>query len=202
VKALFKAIRHGDLDRVRQLLDKDPKLVAAVARQPPKKDDGQSPLQVAFKTGRFDIADLLVDRGADVNFMERDSVNNWRAPVIHDAIRAAVFSSRFPGAGGELISTKERFERALTSLSKIIDAGADVHASDSYGNNCLMRAAADANQLEIADRNADLLEDLARVFQTLVNAGADFAEKTSTRDSVLESFRTRSVARFFSIKKP
>lgn len=38
-----------------------PDLVNCVAKQPPKKDDGQSSLQVALKTGAFDIADYLID---------------------------------------------------------------------------------------------------------------------------------------------
>ena len=52
MKKLFKAIRNNDLDTVRQLIEKKPELVNCTAKQPPKKDDGQSPLQVALKTGK------------------------------------------------------------------------------------------------------------------------------------------------------
>ena len=52
------------------LLDKKPELIACTAKAPPKKDVGQSPLQVAIKTNNYVIAHLLLDRGADVNFME------------------------------------------------------------------------------------------------------------------------------------
>ena len=45
---------------------KKPELVNCVAKQPPKKDDGQSPLQVALKTGNFEIAKYLIDMGADL----------------------------------------------------------------------------------------------------------------------------------------
>jgi ankyrin repeat protein len=100
MKALFQAIRQSDRAKVEKLLDADPSLVRSTAKAPPKKDDGQSPLQVAFKAGQFDIADLLIDREADVNFTEVSQVNEWRAPVIHDAIRAAVFSSRLQGSVG------------------------------------------------------------------------------------------------------
>jgi len=41
-----------------------------VAKQPPKKDDGQSPLQVALKTGNTASADYLLDMGADVNTLD------------------------------------------------------------------------------------------------------------------------------------
>ena len=96
LKKLFKAIRDNNFDLVKQLIDSDSKLVNCVAKQPPKKDDGQSPLQVALKTGAFDIADFLIDNGANLNFMEDISCcNSWGAPVIHDAINAAVMSSRW-----------------------------------------------------------------------------------------------------------
>lgn len=96
MKALFLDIRAGRLDAVLVRLDKKPDLIACTAAAPPKKDDGQSPLQVAIKSGasnRFAVANLLLDRGADVNFQETSSVNTWTAPALHDAIRAAVFSS-------------------------------------------------------------------------------------------------------------
>lgn len=76
-------------------MEKKPELVNCVARQPPRKDDGQSPLQVAFKTGRFEIAHLLLDSGADVNFIEGpDSCDDWRMPVLSHAVLTAGMSCR------------------------------------------------------------------------------------------------------------
>lgn len=37
----------------------------------PKKDIGQSPLEVAIKCGAFEIVDYLLDHGADPDFVER-----------------------------------------------------------------------------------------------------------------------------------
>ena len=91
MKKLFTAIRASNLEMVRQVIEKKPALVNCVAKQPPKKDDGQSPLQVALKTGNIAIANYLLDRGADVNFIEDESCcNAWRTPVLHDAINCAV----------------------------------------------------------------------------------------------------------------
>ena len=53
MKKLFTAIRSSDLEMVQQLIEKKPALANCVAKQPPKKDDGQSPLQVALKTGNI-----------------------------------------------------------------------------------------------------------------------------------------------------
>ena len=66
MKKLFNAIRKSDLETVRQIILKQPELVNCVAKQPPKKDDGQSPLQVALKTGNNDIAEFLIDNGAEL----------------------------------------------------------------------------------------------------------------------------------------
>lgn len=61
MKKIFKAIRDKDFDLVRTLIENKEELVNCVAKQPPKKDDGQSPLQVALKTGALDIAEYLID---------------------------------------------------------------------------------------------------------------------------------------------
>jgi ankyrin repeat protein len=92
VNAFFNAIRKGDLEQVAALIAAD-KAYLTVCRAPPKKDDGQSGLQVAFKAGQFAIATLLIEQGADVNFQESSLVNEWTAPVLHDAVRAALFST-------------------------------------------------------------------------------------------------------------
>ena len=61
MKKLFTAIRQRDLATVTALLDKKPELIACTAKAPPKKDIGQSPLQVAIKTNNYVIAHLLLD---------------------------------------------------------------------------------------------------------------------------------------------
>ena len=42
MKKLFKAIRNGDFNEVKEIITKKPELVNCVAKQPPKKDDGQT----------------------------------------------------------------------------------------------------------------------------------------------------------------
>src|SRR5205807_725345 len=87
----------------------------------------------AFKTGQFEIANYLIDQGADVNHIEESKVNEWRAPVLHDALRAAAFN-----AG------KDHFKDAIALIKRMLKLGADPNAVDSYGNNCLIRAILDA----------------------------------------------------------
>jgi ankyrin repeat protein len=181
VKAFFKEIRHGEIEAVRSRLDASPALIAATAKAPPKKDDGQSPLQVAIKTGHFDIAHLLLERGADVDFMESSTLNRWNVPVLHDAIRAAVFSARFgrdwalPGEPPsiEVMNTEEQFNRAFDVLERLLESGADVSKLDSVGNPALLRAILDARQIMSEPPPHQLMEDLQRVFSALMQAGAN-----------------------------
>ena len=96
MKKLFTAIHKGDLSTVQKLLDKDPALISCTAKKPPKTVDGQSPLQVALKSGQVEIVAFLLDKGADVNFMESpDCANDWRMPVLQDAITCAVMCCRW-----------------------------------------------------------------------------------------------------------
>lgn len=118
MKKLFVAIRKGEIETVRELLEKKPELVACTAKQPPKQDDGQSPLQVAIKSGQFEIANILLDGGADVNFMESpDCCNPWRMPALHDAIRAAVMSCRWQT--GETLDDRLLTPELEADLSRI-----------------------------------------------------------------------------------
>ena len=191
MKKLFKAIRDGNLEEVRQLIEQKHELVNCVARQPPKKDDGQSPLQVSLKTGHTEIAEFLLDKGADVNFIEDESCcNEWRAPVIHDAINCAVMQSRWNTndilRGFVVHSSKEKAMNALHVLTRMIETGADVNALDSYGNSCLNRFGLQAsqilprwdyvNQCESEDAykfTEELHQDLYNVLKVLKDAGAD-----------------------------
>lgn len=214
MKRLFVAIRQGDLCMVQELLQKKPELVNCIAKQPPKKYDGQSPLQVALKSSNFAIAKYLLIQGADINFIETESCNNWKAPVIHDAINAAVMCSRWNVnsdimGGLELHSTKEAADEAYSLLENLIYLGADVNAVDSYGNSCIWRACLQARQILPSYNHVEhklsndriltdeLRTDLVHIFQLLINRGADLKHITSNvNKSVLEFYKNEPVAEF------
>ncbi|MFT3904212.1 MAG: ankyrin repeat domain-containing protein [Niabella sp.] len=75
VKIFFKAIRNSDIDKVSELINSNNEYLVICNFAPPKKDDGQLGLQVAFKTGNFKIAKLLIEKGADINFIETSQTN-------------------------------------------------------------------------------------------------------------------------------
>jgi ankyrin repeat protein len=194
IKRIFTAIRDGDIGLIDCLVTENPDVINVRNFAPPKKDDGQSPLQVAFKTGHFDIADFLISRGADVNFVESSSLNEWTAPVIHDCIRAVAFNSY------TLKKNEKSFGRAMTSLHKLIENGASVTSEDSYGNNCLIRAILDARQM-INHPNAELgngivLRQFRELFSVLLAAGALLDEKSERRPSAREAINSFNLAQY------
>ena len=188
MKKLFSAIRANDIDTVRSIIENKPGLVNCVAKQPPKKDDGQSPLQVALKCGANEIAMYLLDMGADVNYMEADDCcNEWRMPVIQCAIQSAVMQTRWNTCDGifglKVFNTKDAADKSYAVLERILDMGADINMTDSYGNTALDRAILDAEQI-LPGINSDgtpgrerlltkkLSKDISRIFELLKKHGA------------------------------
>ena len=55
IKIFFKAVADGDINKVVELLNSKSEYLSICNVAPPKKDDGQSGLQIAFKTGNFEI---------------------------------------------------------------------------------------------------------------------------------------------------
>lgn len=193
MQAIFTDIVAGDEQKVLERLEKDPSFISVVATGKPKKYAGQAPLQVAIRSGSFHIAQLLLARGADPNSIDSESATGWSAPVLHDAIAAAVKRSRWlrpsvPGASDpqwRLASSAEQADAAFAVLSTLLEAGAGVDALDSYGCSPLGRAARGAREIlprhwyNDPDRvdekplNPELVDDLARIFTLLYAHGAD-----------------------------
>jgi len=103
VKKLFTSIRQGKLDEVARILDKNPDLIACLAKAPPQKDDGQSPLMVAIKSDNLEVAHLLLDRSADVNFRDAPTQPyNESAPICYFAVgQCFILASHTVGPGPE-----------------------------------------------------------------------------------------------------
>lgn len=171
MKKLFTAIRQGKFDEVRLLIENKPELVNCVSGATPKKDRGQSPLQVALKTGNNQIADYLIQHGADVNFMEEaDDDLGLRAPALFDAITGTIVSLCYDAIDGS--------EAAYAIISLLIEKGADVNklASNGYGaidwaisqaENIFERESAYPDIQDITKRQ------LTRILDILIENGAD-----------------------------
>ncbi len=204
MKKLFTAIRQYDHDTAKALLEKKPELISCVAKQPHKKDDGQSLLQVAIKCNNFTMQHHLLDLGADVNFMEAEEcANMWIAPVVHDAIRGAIRHSRFfvrnfSGEGFRQENSKESAEESYEILKRMLALGAnplsfDRNRQSNLGQSGINVACAtvlertpryDRTAKEFEDSNYqytdEVREDFTKVFDLLSEYAPDmglFQEK-------------------------
>ncbi|MFW1985741.1 ankyrin repeat domain-containing protein [Acinetobacter guillouiae] len=200
MKALFTAIRNREIENIQRLIEKKPELVNCVAKAPPKKDDGLSPLQVAFKTFNIWAVRFFIEHGADVNYMDQSEVNTWNMPVLHDAVMAIVALARFEypidpwdkikKSQMEIRGKKENFDAVLMLLEIMIEKGVDVNSQDSKGNTVLHRACLDVENRRFDQHQLSVatLEDVRQLFQLLIKYGADLNQATTTRESVIKLF--------------
>ena len=184
----FQLLRRGDLEGVRQILEKKPEEVNAVSGDKPKRDQGQSLLQVAIKSGHLDIADLLIDKGPDLNFIEEPTeLNPFCQPVIQTAGGRAVFDcrrliKRWNGQY-EMYSSKEKADQSFKVFEKMLELGADISQKDSHGGTLLPTILIETKEVlpsyywktkETSDNvliTDELRHDLNRIYDLLIRYG-------------------------------
>ena len=189
----FQLLRRGDLEAIRQILDKKPEEVNAVSGDKPKRDRGQSLLQVAIKSGHLDIADLLIDRGADLNFIEEPTeLNPFCQPVIQTAGGRAVFDCRRMikrwNGQYEMYSSKEKADQSFKVFKKMLELGADISQKDSHGGTLLQNILRETKEVlpsyywktkETSDNiliTDELRHDLNRIYDLLIRYGVTSEE--------------------------
>ena len=189
----FQLLRRGDIEGVRQILDKKPEEVNAVSGDKPKRDQGQSLLQVAIKSGHLDIADLLIDRGADLNFIEEPTeLNPFCQPVIQTAGGRAVFDCRRMikrwNGQYEMYSSKEKADQSFKVFKKMLELGADISQKDSHRGTLLQTILIETKEVlpsyywktkETSDNvliTDELRHDLNRIYDLLIRYGVTSEE--------------------------
>lgn len=125
-KAFFEAIRSGDLPQVKALLDTNPSLSSS------KNDSGASALLMSIYTGRHEIRELLLTRGA--------------TPELHDAAaagnleRVKQFVDQNPSLAksfspdGFPVFALACFFGHLDTARYLAEQGADIHAAATNGS--------------------------------------------------------------------
>ena len=189
----FQLLRRGDIEAVRQILDRKPEEVNAVSGDKPKRDQGQSLLQVAIKSGHLDIADLLIDRGADLNFIEEPTeLNPFCQPVIQTAGGRAVFDCRRMikrwNGQYEMYSSKEKADQSFKVFKKMLELGADISQKDSHRGTLLQTILIETKEVlpsyywkrkETSDNvliTDELRHDLNRIYDLLIRYGVTSEE--------------------------
>lgn len=193
MKKLFTMIRRGNLEEVARILDKNPDLISCLAKAPPKKDDGQSPLMVAIKSDNLEVAHLLLDRGADVNFADAVNPygNNFGAPIWYDAIVQCFLRARHTVGPGP-----ERSKGYFLLLRRLLGMGMDPNPKTSHGLTAWQHALEQYDEfahdsfpsyyVETAkEENRRLREMLQAVLDELLKHGADIHDFRPPNDNGL-----------------
>lgn len=142
MKKLFKAIKQNDFEEVQRIIEShygDPELVNCISKAPPKMDEGQSALQVAIKNGGgwhdMRITSYLLDKGADVNFMEDDKglrpqeIGCW--PVLTNMVYAVYVNSTELYFKYHPEETKSKSDEAVAVFERMLELGADPNKTDN-----------------------------------------------------------------------
>jgi len=106
-KQIIKAAKKGNAPAVRKLLARDKSLVRA------RDKDGSTPLHCAAWNGHVDVAQILLQAGADINDHNRNA--HWGTTPLHAA------------AHGD--------QKQVAAL--LIAEGADIHATNLNGRTPL-----------------------------------------------------------------
>lgn len=171
---LFKDIRHSDIEAVQAAISKRITVVNEVYNaKAPKKDIGQSPLQVAIKCGEFEIIELLLENGADPDFMEDPTLvppHSVCMSVLHDAI-IGVFSAL-------CYKNYSRSEKYINLIKILLENGANPNRKTSSE---ILPIGTAVNQAEMILRRKDAYPDIQEITQKrlfevldlLIKYGAD-----------------------------
>lgn len=174
---LFKDIRHGDIEAVRAAISKNVTVVNEVYNaKSPKKDIGQSLLQVAIKCGEFEIIDFLLEKGADSDFMEDPALvppHSVCMSVLHDAI-IGVFAAL-------CYKQYSHSEKYINLVKILLENGANPNRKTSSG---VLPIGTAVNQAEMILERENAYPDIQeitkkRLFETLdllIKYGADKEE--------------------------
>jgi hypothetical protein len=106
VEDLIEAVKEGDLDRVGAILDASDDLTNQ------RDESGATPLHYATLNGHFEIARLLVERGADVNSPDGQfgaMPAGWAIEYLREVGGLRDFWSVFPHCARRATWTGNRF---------------------------------------------------------------------------------------------
>jgi uncharacterized protein len=134
---VFEAAAFGDVDRLTVLLEEDPPQVTSYS------GDGFTALHLAAFFGRFEAAELLVERGAEVDAFGRgwmtgtamhSAVSRLHADVVRILLEAGANPNVRQSAGWTPLHAAAA-NGDLTSVDLLLDAGADLTATNDEGRS-------------------------------------------------------------------
>lgn len=133
--SIYDAAVFGEFDRVEALLADDPALVNET------DEDGFTPLHGVVGEDHFDMAQLLIGKGADVNAANDEGVTPLHLAAYPEMVEILVNNGANlearDAAGATPLHTATEHPELLDVMEKLLELGADVHAEDDSGQNAM-----------------------------------------------------------------
>jgi ankyrin repeat protein len=135
----FEAAAFGDVDRLTELLSREPSLVTSYS------GDGFTALHFAAFFGRFEAAALLIERGAEVDafgrgWMTGTAMHSAASRLQSDVVRILLGSGANPNvrqSAGWTPLHAAAMNGDLTSVDLLLASGADPAATNDEGRSVL-----------------------------------------------------------------
>ena len=182
---LVSAIEYGNLDKVKQLIAKNPKLVNGVINE-----DGDTALLRACYNNDTNIINALIKAGADVNLANKKDGDTPLMSVYGvESVNALIKA----GADVNLANKKNRntpliknsaYENRLDTVNTLIQAGADLEAENKYGYTALITA---SQGYYVKPFSFEKPTPKIEIVNALIQGGANVNTKTSTGNTALKT---------------
>lgn len=113
---IFSAIAVGDLDLIRQLVEENPE---ALDRRMSRFEQGQTPLHYAMSRKRYDILDLLIELGADIEAENMSGQTAMAVAMLHGD-REAMSRLHAAGAKQPKVPDASNFKNDMARMASSI----------------------------------------------------------------------------------
>jgi len=170
VQGFFAAIRAGDSSKVQSMLEGDPSLGEA------KNEQGQSPVVAAVYSGRSAVRDLLIARGAHLEFHEAVAAGQLEL-VEHFIEKDADLSRSYSPDGFPVLALAAAFGH-FDVVKYLFEKGGDVTAvaTNGTGYNALTGAVASGREeitIWLLENGADANYRYGAGYSPLLTAAAN-----------------------------
>jgi ankyrin repeat protein len=176
MKKLFQSINKRDFLAVKNLIEKKPELVNCKSIGYIKRDEGQTPLRVAIKNSCYEMVELMINNGADINFYTKEDNMSIIHQAVYTALRRSIPSCLYEGT----------FEDALKIFNLLIDKNVDLSIVDKIGWNCFQLGLGVARGRIYSNLiDSDLPDDIEwcnkikSIFLRLIEKGVDISLNSS-----------------------
>ncbi|MBE9125034.1 protein kinase domain-containing protein [Coleofasciculus sp. LEGE 07081] len=158
-RALYEGIMGGDIETVRYYLDRGVNVNA-------REYQDHTPLHWAVSNNKPNIAELLIDRGADIQARYDEDGHT----VLHIAVQH---------------DTKDMAEL-------LMNRGADIHTKDNFGNNCLHLALMKSDVSHYYGMVLTEKTPSIEIVELLIERGVDIHAKNNRGETPLYFARSQS----------